>query len=371
MFQRKDNIENNIHIVWMGSELREKHLQRIIQWKKLNSKYEIIIWIEPQFEAVITKQLEEQNIRIKLLSSLDISKNVEQIINKFIEPREDKSTANYAAACDLYRFIILKKCGGWYSDIDIEPIDVSKIKINKNLNFHINSSRLDDTIKQLSPSLIASYSKSALMTVSEKMIAAFCREFNEKQLSLVRSPFASRRMLSTHTTTGYILRACLGKIIVNGFPIIEVQNDFDNTTRIPEVFDSISSEFINNFEQSWIIDRINNKIVFPIKGITLDDDYVHLLSGKLDQPWIYYELAPVFYAKQLFFGKVEKENLDVEFLHDHKKSLTAAPGKGEYSIELTRIFSGFFSQSKKAMKHTMSLISEYAEEPSNKKNYLN
>src|ERR1700733_13147698 len=118
-FKENNVIEKNIHIIWLGSPLLKIHYKRIVTWRKLNKAYEVILWTGSDNIEHIRSQIGDLNITVADLNTLSGMKSIKPAVDKLIEVREDKLPANYAAASDIYRLIILHQLGGWYFDTDI------------------------------------------------------------------------------------------------------------------------------------------------------------------------------------------------------------------------------------------------------------
>jgi len=87
-------INNNLHFVWLGSQIPDKEKRNIASWHKFNPELEIKIW-------------EESNIH-----DLDINENCMKAI--------EVGAGIYAYQADIIRYIAVNKFGGFYSDTDIE-----------------------------------------------------------------------------------------------------------------------------------------------------------------------------------------------------------------------------------------------------------
>jgi len=148
-------VEKNIHIIWMGSPLRNAHLERIRSWRALNPSYQLYIWAQQEFKTEIQAQSTGTNAEVHLIDELDFLPGTKQFLAKLIEKRQDGLPANYAADSDCYRVKIVHDFGGWYVDTDITPVDLSKIKISPLFNFIINASRKSFILNELSPSVFA------------------------------------------------------------------------------------------------------------------------------------------------------------------------------------------------------------------------
>ncbi len=283
-----DGLNKNLFLIWLGSALRPEHIKRIIEWKKLNSDRTVTILVDPEFEKEIKAQLVETNIIVKSTATLVISEKIKAFIKKFVEPGGAELPANYAAASDIYRFILLNLYGGWYVDTDIEPINLNSIGIKKELNFFINANRNGSKITTLSPSVIASTSNHLLTQVALELIERMSMDFTDEHIKLIRNSLASVRMLATHLSTGFVLRGALGRLYFDLLPFIQVHGDRDKTIDDTELFDSATKLFLNYYEQSWLLDRVQKESdglrIFPIKGVTLDKAFLDCVNQVVTAP---------------------------------------------------------------------------------------
>ncbi|MFA6303666.1 MAG: glycosyltransferase [Legionella sp.] len=280
------DIEKNVHIVWLGSKLKQKHVDRIGLWIDINPQYQHTVWVERAYESEINEQLSGKNVRVRLVTELDVTENFSTLIKNLSKKETAATCPNYAACCDGYRFKILHDFGGWYVDTDITPIDLSLIKINPQFNFYFNGGRTDDLVTDLSPSVIAASSKNLLLVNALIILEEMGRLLTEVDYNAIRSRQASLRYLSTLESTGVVLRLALVSLKHNNLPLIEMFNEDEGKINHLDVFDSIANRFATAMEQTWILSNVQ-----PIKdkpglyafealtGITLDNDYMMGLTA--------------------------------------------------------------------------------------------
>jgi hypothetical protein len=274
--------EKNLHLIWLGSTIRANHLVRLEKWKALNPEYQITVWVDEKYESAIKDQFKNKNLNAKAITALDLSKNLQELVTKFTQSRDDKLLPNYAAASDILRFKILHDFNGWYVDTDIEPVDLSKIKINPDFNFLFVGKQENEKATILAPSVMFSGSDSLLAQKGLKACESLIAILTDQYIKVIRSNQASIRCLSTMETTGGILRFVLAKIFVNGKPLIEALNMFDGKINDSNLYDTLCVNFNSNLEQSWVLSDIapvgdGNVALKALPGITLDEEYANMM----------------------------------------------------------------------------------------------
>lgn len=110
------NIPKTVHTIWIQSynNLPIKYKNNYSNIKKINPKWEFIIWDDIMIKNILNKYP-------KLLYLYNNTEKLKGIIN------------NYAIKSDIARFIIIKEYGGIYTDFDfncIEPFDKLFLKYN-------------------------------------------------------------------------------------------------------------------------------------------------------------------------------------------------------------------------------------------------
>lgn len=271
-------VEKNIHIIWIGSVLRDAHLERIKAWHALNPAYQLYIWVGQAFKTEIQAQLTGTNAEVHLIDELDFLPRTKQFLAKLIEKRKDDLPPNNAAGSDCYRAKIVHDFGGWYVDTDITPVDLSKIKISPLFNFVINASRKSFTLDELSPSVFACSRQHVLMQIALDFLDLLAIYAIDDRIDQIRSKLASVRYAATTQSTGAMLSVALTKLNINGSPFIEYEA-ITNT----EIFDLVANRFASQFERSWLLangsmpnDKDARK---PLPGVTLDELYLKNENG--------------------------------------------------------------------------------------------
>lgn len=273
-------LNRKLHIIWLGSTLRDWHVERIKIWEAMNPTYKINLWVDSAHKIAIEKQILGSAIVIHDISSVKLSESLSNWMKALVQVRED-CIPNYAALSDIFRLRILNDIGGWYVDTDVEPFSIDTISVHKQLSFHVQAQRVEDHETSLSPSVIASIPSSVLTQQALSFLELLALECNtEKYNRMISNRDAFTRMMATHMTTGFAIRAALGKILVNDLPILEVCNSRDRFINDTKLFDLLSSYHLSNFEQSWILTRSGTPSSHhAISGITIDERYRDSLRG--------------------------------------------------------------------------------------------
>lgn len=104
-------IENNIHFIWIGSKIPDKYISNIVLCKKLNTHYNVIVWLDHDSP----KEFEENQIQTRNVNDFDFK--CKKYFNEIKE---------MAGKADLLRYEIIYNEGGVYLDVDIivmKPFD--------------------------------------------------------------------------------------------------------------------------------------------------------------------------------------------------------------------------------------------------------
>lgn len=274
-------LNRQLHIIWLGSTLRDWHVERIKIWEAMNPTYKVNLWVDSAHKVAIEEQILGSSIVVHDISSVKLSENLSNWMKALVQVKEDY-IPNYAALSDIFRLSILNDIGGWYVDTDIEPFSIDTISVHKQLNFHVHAQRIEDHETSLSPAVIASIPSSILTQQALRFLELLALECNtEKYNQMISNRDAFTRMMATHMTTGFAIRAALGKILVNDLAILEVCNPRDSFINDTALFDLLSSYHLSNFEQSWILTRSETPSTHhAISGITIDERYRDAISGK-------------------------------------------------------------------------------------------
>jgi len=315
----RHDIPKNIHLIWLGSPMRHSHVSRTIEWKKLNAECDVTIWTDPEFQLITENVFSNSSITVNTITSIDMSYNLLKWAEALVKPGDN--SPNYAAASDIYRMCILDNYGGWYVDTDIQPFDIGTVFINEFLQFHFFGARDNKLVSELYPSVIAAKPRSLLTRKGLEFLEELSHEcITEKYNQMIRSDIASIRMISTHLSTGLALRAALGKIYINGLPIIEMP-----ICSIPDVdlFDSLTSMHHGFFEQSWILTEAQTSdLPVGLPGIIIDEAYNQILKGEaVDYSFVddMTALRAIAYRRIPIIHAVEKDEMLLPQLGINKK----------------------------------------------------
>ena len=131
------SIPKQVHFIWLGSRLYDRHKANIFSWIKCNPDYKIHLWIDSATIWLETVEADLQHMqefcRDNNIVLHDIAKMPDfdfcvtrSLYNDWVNG-EDKV---YAIASDYLRLLILSKFGGIYSDMDV----ICKVKIGQLYN---------------------------------------------------------------------------------------------------------------------------------------------------------------------------------------------------------------------------------------------
>ena len=130
-------MEKNIHFIWIGSLIKEKYLNTVLQCKIINVNYSIILWVDNEslnediLQILISNNIFVKNVYDDLTKDGKLDKNILKQYNKF---------GNFGFKADILRLYIVYKYGGIYSDIDsvwLKPFD-------DNFDYDFVSYRIDN-----------------------------------------------------------------------------------------------------------------------------------------------------------------------------------------------------------------------------------
>ena len=257
-------IPNTINIMWFGSFLRDSHQERIIQFKRINPNYSVNLWIYPNLiDSVVydkfTSFCSQHNITLLDAGALLHPLMDERILSWLLSLIAYKNP-NYGAITDIYRLYVLKAVGGWYFDTDVTPLLPLPINLSLTYGFAVNAKDDGDIINSVVPSVIVSSSSSPFIDCAIKIVNEFTHDHPSLLNPLINSTDALERMLSTHLTTGIIVRSACSKLYVNSNPLFHSMNDRDNEIDDYETYKKISisrlgldTYFNVQGEMSWFV----------------------------------------------------------------------------------------------------------------------
>ena len=166
-----------IHFIWIGNPISDKYVNTIVNSKRINPTYNIILWVD---NTSITKQaahfLLENEIEIKnIYQELALQEHeIKHKILSFI-----KVNGNYGFKADILRLYIVYMYGGIYSDIDsiwVKPLDDNFLSDFVTYRIDKQCSNLTNSFFGFSPK--SSIIKNAIMNL-EQSIICFLRARND------------------------------------------------------------------------------------------------------------------------------------------------------------------------------------------------
>ena len=139
----------NIHFIWIGSIIKEKYKQTIINCKNINKNYSVYLWIDStSVTNIIKEHLESNGIIIKnIYDDLNLADMTYDIKNNDIINYLN-IFPNHGYKADIVRLYIIYKYGGIYSDIDsiwLKPLD-------DNFKFDFVTYRIDNQCSNITNS---------------------------------------------------------------------------------------------------------------------------------------------------------------------------------------------------------------------------
>jgi len=129
MYQEDTNISipKDVHFIWLGSGLSDKHKQNILSWIKHNQDYTVHLWIDSATIWLETVKYDVGNIRsfcaangVLLHDIVSMPDFASFVVQPWYNDWVNGEHKVYAFAADHLRLIILYKYGGIYSDIDVK-----------------------------------------------------------------------------------------------------------------------------------------------------------------------------------------------------------------------------------------------------------
>lgn len=87
-------IPNNLHFVWIGSQLPDEFKRNIDSWSRYNPDLNIMLWVDDNIHQL--------NISDRAMEAINLGESI------------------YAYKSDIIRYHAVNKFGGFYSDTDVE-----------------------------------------------------------------------------------------------------------------------------------------------------------------------------------------------------------------------------------------------------------
>src|SRR3990167_5463762 len=111
------SIPETIHLIWFGATLSDAHQKNIKEWKRLNSEYSVLLWVEDKgSQSFYNNKFHNTGVEIKNIECHD------SILLNYDLIRDFLSKKMYHAASDTLRIDLLAAQGGYYFDVDITPL---------------------------------------------------------------------------------------------------------------------------------------------------------------------------------------------------------------------------------------------------------
>ena len=157
-YENDVDIPNNIHFIWIGSIIPKKYFDTIINCKKINTNYNVYLWVDDKsinteiYNSLIDHKLIVNHIYTEL-NNPEIEMFNNTIIN-YLNQHE-----NYGYKADVIRLYVVYKYGGIYSDIDsvwIKPLD-------DNFRYEFVTYRIDKQCSNLTNSFFGFNSNSIIL----------------------------------------------------------------------------------------------------------------------------------------------------------------------------------------------------------------
>jgi mannosyltransferase OCH1-like enzyme len=118
-------IGKRLHFIWVGRLIPDKYNQTVIQSKKINSTYEVILWVDDtSMSKQIRTELEQNGIIVKNIYRDELQIKPTELKQEMLYLLNKNPNGGYQA--DIIRLYVVYMYGGIYSDIDsvwLKPLD--------------------------------------------------------------------------------------------------------------------------------------------------------------------------------------------------------------------------------------------------------
>lgn len=227
-------LPNLIHVIWLGSPLREKHSERLIKWRTQNPEHQVNLWID---KSLLTSNQHAQIadfVSLHGLNLCDVSKLYTKEMAHFFEFLKDYydipkyMVKNYSVPSDIYRFLILYFYGGWYFDTDIECINPLKVDMEIPYGFKFYFEYEGDKILSCAPSILAAAPKNIFVAKAIQVLTAMvsAKSFAIYMKHATQCNQALTRLLSSVFSVGFAITAACSRIEFDDTPCIELKENF-------------------------------------------------------------------------------------------------------------------------------------------------
>jgi mannosyltransferase OCH1-like enzyme len=141
-------IPKNIHFIWIGKPIAKKYVNTVVNCKKINSGYNVILWVD--YTSILgddIKILNDNGVNVKNIYINLKSQSENDVLKKYILQLLELNN-NYGYKADIIRLYVVYMEGGIYSDIDsiwIKPLD-------SNFDYEFVTYRIDKQCSNLTNS---------------------------------------------------------------------------------------------------------------------------------------------------------------------------------------------------------------------------
>jgi len=107
-------IPKRMHFIWMGSQLTTSYVQNLVEFGRLNLKWEIYLWVDQPPHSNVSLMYKEISATLKI-------KLIKDAAHLFKNRDLMCQDVNYAGKSDLLRLEVVYLYGGIYIDLDTIP----------------------------------------------------------------------------------------------------------------------------------------------------------------------------------------------------------------------------------------------------------
>jgi len=180
-YTNSEIIPKNIHFIWIGNPISEKYVDTVMNCKKINSGYNVILWVD--YTSILEddiKNLYDNGVIVKNIYIDLISGSANDVLKTYILQLLELNS-NYGYKADIIRLYVVYMEGGIYSDIDsvwLKPLD-------SNFDYEFVTYRIDKQCSNLTNSFFG-FNKNSII-VSNLMknlylsINCFLKENNDRK----------------------------------------------------------------------------------------------------------------------------------------------------------------------------------------------
>lgn len=118
-------IGKRLHFIWVGGLIPDKYKHTVIQSKKINTSYEVLLWVDDtSMSKQIRLELEQNGIIVKNIYKDELLVDSTELKDEILRLLNIEYNGGYRA--DIIRLYVVYMYGGIYSDIDsvwLKPFD--------------------------------------------------------------------------------------------------------------------------------------------------------------------------------------------------------------------------------------------------------